>query len=522
MKKLCAKGSWMMVCLLGLCILQVILISISNLTLIDKNLDCDTGKLFSHIMCMWQEKTYLIENWSYSTTMELDCVALLAVPLYGLLHNIYLAVAISNILLMFVFMAAVFFLFDGKSFAYPLLTLNFLLVPYTVGMLDYYNMTFFSGGQYEIKIMIPLLLIGLILHFDTPKEGAARKKILCGIAVAAYFLFLFLTSVSSGIYVTACGLVPMMALYVIWKFFKWERMPKTTVALFAGSLFMALLGMVLNARWMDAQARGQSMVFCSIYQWLANIYTCAFGVFELFGAGTYATDQAVLSVDGIGILLKIGFLWVFLICGIFGFRKTLKEKADLRIALLLSISIWNYFILNVIYARAGSATYEYRYHLIGMIPLVCAAAIVLLDGMKTLRKEQAAGAFLALFGALLLLNLYSYHELFAREEQNAGLKELVAYTKDLDVDFVYLYCSSNNADICRTLDTSKPYLYYSESLGTWAYDYYAQYVGGALQPYDVVLAVPESDYDFGDTYTLSGYEIVRIASVGGWSIYIFS
>ncbi len=59
---------------------QFCLIMYSNLTMIEKNLDCDTGKLFNHIAEIWRQKQLLLPNWDYLTTLEWDCSSLFAIP----------------------------------------------------------------------------------------------------------------------------------------------------------------------------------------------------------------------------------------------------------------------------------------------------------------------------------------------------------------------------------------------------------------------------------------------------------
>ena len=118
---------------------QFCLIMYSNLTMIEKNLDCDTGKLFNHIAEIWRQKQLLLPNWDYLTTLEWDCSSLFALPFYVLTGDIILSFGMANILCLGGFLYIVFYLFKGEDALYPLLCANLLIIPYRVGMLDYYN-----------------------------------------------------------------------------------------------------------------------------------------------------------------------------------------------------------------------------------------------------------------------------------------------------------------------------------------------------------------------------------------------
>ena len=126
------KNHYFAVGLTVLLVIQVVLIVYCNFTLMDQNLDCDNGKLFTHIMHMWTEKTFVLKDWYYSTTLEWDCSALFAVFFYGLTGNIYVACSLSNAILLLIFLAAVFYLFRGKNILYPLLCANLLCIPYPI------------------------------------------------------------------------------------------------------------------------------------------------------------------------------------------------------------------------------------------------------------------------------------------------------------------------------------------------------------------------------------------------------
>lgn len=499
-----------------LLLIQLCLIAYSNLTMIDQNVDCDNAKLLIHIIAMWEQRTVAIPGWAYLTTLEWDCTTLFALPLYGLTKNIYLSCALSNILFMGLLAAVLFFLFDGKEKLYPLLCANLIFLPYGVGMLDYYNMLFFAGAQYIVKIMIPLILIGIILATERKVMGEKSRKWL--FFSALYLVLLTVSSMSSNVYVMVCGIIPVGAVYIIWKLFRWERVPKRIWVLGGCTCLVVILGIKVNSMLMGGTRAG-SMVLITVYESLANVASCFFGMFELMGGSTKDPGVRVLSIQGIGIVAKICVVMILLLGGIAAVRKCLKKQGDLRIYLLLAVFLWNYFVLNVANVRAGSATYEYRYHLIGMLPLICVTVIMAVQGLRKNSIQLQRILCIGGFAFLILLNGLSFRELFIRGEQNAALKEFCQYFKDSDIDVIYMYYGSNDSDICRLLDEDHLYLTLGNDGLTFAFDYYRRYQGAPMLTDNIVVAVDDSMSDIGDSFSIQELTLVKFDSVGGKRLY---
>ncbi len=506
------------VALWSLLILQFFLISLSNLTLIEGNLDCDTGKLFSHIVKMWEHKSLIIPEWAYTTTLEWDCTTLFSLLFYGITGDVFLSSGLSNILLYLMFALIIFYIFDDKEVRYALLALNIISIPYSIGMLDYYNMMFFSGTQYIIKVLLPLMLVGVFLHMERYHTLSKNEKcVLYG--VTGLFLFLlFLSSASSGIYVAACGIVPLWIMYAVYKFFRWEKISFSHIALCVISMVTILTGILINNHLMGG-ARGQSMVIANVYSLLANVTSCFWGIFELMGAATTMETLPVLSLQGIILLLKLALTLFILGSGIYALYICMKKRGDFRLLLLLALPVWNYFVLNITYTRAGSPTYEYRYHLIGMIPLMCVASVMMWKNLEKCNTGQKWILSLFLFSLLLMVNIAAYGNLFTREEQNSELKELTSYCSTLDTEIVYLYDGTNDSDICRALDDSVPYICLLDNGITWTYDYYQKYVNAPMQTKNMIIVIDSSRTLWEDNHVFNGIEIECFNTIGKRKLY---
>lgn len=514
--------------------IQFLLIAHSNITLIDKNIDCDSAKLFTHTEEIWRQKTFLLPEWEYLTTLEWDCSSILALPFYAVTNDIILSFGLANIAFVGIFAAIIFYLFRGKDSLYPLFCINLLIIPYRLGMLDYYNMLFFGGAQYIIKASVPLLLVGILL--GTERNPAGRKPSISALTVI-YLGTLFLTSASSGFYVFLCGIFPVFAAYGIYKFIKWERVSWRLLCMGAASGILTLAGGIVNERLMGG-ARGNGMLICSVYQLWDNISSCFFGMFELFGGMTTSSDTAVLSMAGIKLLSRYCLVLVMLFCGAAAVISTVRKLKmskratgegtaakfsldDLRILLLTAVFIWNLFILIPTNTRAGSATYEYRYHLIGMIPLMCITGILLTDGVRSFTKRQQNCLYALGILAVSFVCVTAYRDLYCRGEQNPELKEFCSYVKNLDADYIYMYNDSSSTEICKVLDETSEYVYLLESGVTWAFDYYNHLIDAPMQTENTIVAVNNYAYDFGDTFEIAGHTLQKFDTASNRSLYKF-
>lgn len=503
--------------------LQFVMIAFCNFTLIEKSLDCDTAKMFGHIREMWEQKEIFLHGWSYITTMEFDCGSLLALPIYGITGDIYFAYALANAIFIGLFIWVLFYLFRGQKVIYPILSGNLILIPYGFGMLDYFNMMFFSGSQYILKVMIPLILVGILLATEREKTEEGKYK-LSGETIFFTIVFgglFFLTCLSSGIYVMACGIVPVFAAYAFYKFGCWKKVPLYVIGLGALTVLCFLVGNHFNGVIMSG-ARGNAMILSPSSYMPTNILATIVAMFELFGGLRNTMELTILSVEGILTLGKMVLVLVFLACGICMCKWVIRKQADLRNILLLGMFVWNLFVLCATYTRAGSATYEYRYHLIGMIPLICVTVTVLLHYLAKLNKGQQ-GLLVACCGLFLLVIIAgSFREVLKTGEKNAQLKELCEYVEEMDVEHAYMYDASNDSDICRLVDNSTLYLCVTPGGVTWVYDYYAEYVDGPIYSEDAIFIVDEARYQFGDTFELFGYSFERFDTVAGRSLYYFA
>ena len=106
------KNIWEKVGIYGiLAVIQYLAAVFFNFKYTAAAVDPDSAKLFRHAMEMSKNHAIYIPNWSNATTMEWDSAAILAAPFYTLTHNIYVAFAIANSLILLYVLFLVFYLF---------------------------------------------------------------------------------------------------------------------------------------------------------------------------------------------------------------------------------------------------------------------------------------------------------------------------------------------------------------------------------------------------------------------------
>lgn len=493
-------------------LLQIIGIMYCNFALMTNYVDADSSKVLLRVMKMWEHKSLIVPGWTHMTTMEWDCASMLALPLYGLTGNIFTAFGIANVLFALIYVGVMFVLFSDKKPIYPILASVFVLVPYSVGMLDYFNMMFFGAAQYVIKVIVPLLIIAMLLAYENGK--ATKKRVLAGFVLALSFI----TAISSGLYVVLVGILPLFATYFLYKLLKREKVSLEMVGITAVDFLLSFAGILLNNKL--GSAKGNSMVLIAVQDIYQNITSCLIGIWEVLGGVSYDLETSIVSVAGISILIRSTFALLFVVCGIIAFVRILQKKGDLRISLLVSLIVWNLFILFHSRTSYGCPTYEYRYHLITVVPLMLLATLALLDSFLKASKVQKVVFGTVGVVALLMLNVVSFHQVISAPDQNAEYKELVNYCDDLDAEYVYLYGDSEGSEIARILSgNNKHYLMATDGGASVVYGYYAKYHAMPIVKENAIMVVKDPNMEKGTYFEITNCGFEYFDSVGDMHFY---
>lgn len=513
------KGSTVEKILFVFLCIQLLLIAYANFFLMEKNIDCDSAKLFVHAIEMWRNGTPIIPEWTGVSTLELDCSTLLAVPLFGLTQNIYFSYAVSNIIFLLTLIYSIFYLYEKESTKiYPLVSAILICIPYRIGMLDYFNMLYFNGSQYIIKVTIPLIMLALLSHADTIREGKKNRNKFIFFSMI-FGILLFVSTLSSGTYVVLCGIVPVMAGSLLWRLFKNKKISREYIFTIGGTVSISIIGYMLNQLY-EIGAKGNSMTLCSIYNGLQdNINACIMSIFEVFGGIAYS-DIEVMSYDGINIVIRIIFVIILMVCVIITAIRTFLKVVEEEEMVLLLLFVWNTFILCICDIRYGAPTFEYRYHLIGLIPVLCLSAKTAIDWIN--KHHKNIQIFISSLGICLItiLMFTSYRSIISLEDQNVAHRDICAYAEEKGIDYVYFLYESGAPEICRLIDHNNALYFQLMGEGiTYVYDYYAVYNRAPMSHENFIIICDNDIHDFGDNMEIFGYKFGRSRIIGTKSVY---
>lgn len=422
--------------------------------------DFDFAGVVYHSMKMWEGKSLVLPNWTYSTTGEWDCASLLAMPLYGILKDIFLAFGIANIINVLALSLLIIALMKvaGAKEAYAYLAIDIILLPYAAGMLSYTNMLFWGGAQYIYKVLIPMLLIYLLHNHMKSKYFK--------ICLTTIMLFLlFMTVTSSGLFVVVCGIVPIVAMEFCYFMINKHNVGKIQILILALVIVDIMISIIFHNHW-GISSNADSMSIVTIRNLSSNFYDCIMDNICIFEIFSYQ-NVAALSLDGIKILLKL-FIHIFILffglryCGklkkvidsaLLG-RKSNEKSEDRSVikAELLAVAICNYVV--TVLTLSGS-----RYQLIGFIPLILVAVLEYEDINYTLWVKCIVMSFILFAGILLAKD---FMEVYPETYYSKDIcYDIINLARKENVDQVISYNEKDWSQILRVYGSDIDFISYN-------------------------------------------------------------
>ncbi len=479
--------SWIEAVLFLTVALEFIFVAYANLARIPVTMDNDNAKLFTHAIEIWNTKQIFIPNWVNETMLELDTALLLAVPLYGLTGNIYLSFGIANllILLAFYFFTTSILKRMGQSRAVRIIACGLLTIPYSFGQLLYFNMMFFSGGFYGIKVLLPFMLVWLLTTKETERKWAFW--LIAVITTAFSFIF----SVSTGPYSLLCAIFPVVLCYVWFAignmqkgkelFSKW-LISIPSLLLYAQGI-AAVLGIYVSSR-MQVDSTGSNMTVLDYHDFIENAQYILSDFFELVGSFPNGAVR-VMSIAGISsfahFLLAILAL-IAIIAITVKYFKRLKRTEEIAasqegIYYFLFVFLWNLLVLLVCEIMG-----QCRYLLMGLVPMIPLIAVFYRDlVMKVAGTVQRGILHVAFFGLIVLATLLSDYKIMQNDcippmaGENRKYDAVVDLIRDYPEKQVFLWNDEGIAEYLRAYDYKSDrdyFVYMSEDGGVSVHDYY--------------------------------------------------
>lgn len=494
-----------------------------NLVHASKCMDHDAAKLMMHMREIVRTGKLLIPDWWYMSTHEIDSSMFLAIPFYAITGNIFLSFALSNTCFVLVLLAVVLTIFRNFSIKpeIALAAACLIFVPYNFGMLDYMNMLFIRAAQYSIKVLIPLMGI-MILTF---KENNRKRDIVLS---AIWLFLLFLCTFSSGLLPVVSGVLPITGAYIVNIFFRKKTIGEINrfhgILLFC-ALAVSFIGFVIHY-YCRFSSSGINATLLPAAEFGDRLHENAAHFLSLINAlpDSYFSKVPLLSVNGIGYLLRFGYAVFLIICSVhfirlfFSENKVYDDTAQEGTEYLAAVILVNLLIhLLCSYNKP-------RYYLIELLCMMILAGVYFSRLSLNFKKPARILTLLVLTASVFLIWKTSRDhvtECVRIKDRFGFCSDLCEYFASSGVDNVIFIDNTSVEEICRlTLPDMKFSNYQSDSCKFISYDWYkttgerAYYGDSSLivtQQYDSVEPIfgKESASHYEHVADIAGFKIFR-------------
>ena len=407
MNKTWIKEHWLEILLCVGIVIQIGALAVFNLTRLPYESNYDSSCAYAQIVEMWRQKRILLKDWAYQTTLGIDSPVLLGALFYGITKNAFTAFGLANIVTVIVY---AFLFYDILKQAdvkknMRLLAVLFLLTPYSTGQLGYMPMLFTSAGSYAYTLLVPLLLIDILVRMH---KGQEIKKYWYLILFATFFVFD--TAVSSGEYILLCAVLPLIGYEIlhvlIGNDIKQIFNKRLGFLILESAIYV--VGIKVGRRTGIIESVGSQMMLTKAKHFPSVIAKCLTGIFQLFGGIPDYEDIPVTQTYGMMYLFRFFLAAVILASWIY-LLKHLKENEKYKelVGMITCIFAVNLIVLIFANVNYATKTFEYRYHLISMIPMILLTSIAASDLWEK-RKLLEQTIVLVTIVLLLFVNVYDY------------------------------------------------------------------------------------------------------------------
>lgn len=407
MNKTWVKEHWLEILLCVGIVIQIGALAVFNLTRLPYESNYDSSCAYAQIVEMWRQKRILLKDWAYQTTLGIDSPVLLGALFYGITKNAFTAFGLANIVTVIVYAFLFYDILKQADVAknMRLLAVLFLLTPYSTGQLGYMPMLFTSAGSYAYKLLVPLLLIDILVRMH---KGQEIKKYWYLILFATFFVFD--TAVSSGEYILLCAVLPLIGYEIlhvlIGNDIKQIFNKRLGFLILESAIYV--VGIKVGRRTGIIESVGSQMMLTKAKHFPSVIAKCLTGIFQLFGGIPDYEDIPVTQTYGMMYLFRFFLAAVILASWIY-LLKHLKENEKYKelVGMITCIFAVNLIVLIFANVNYATKTFEYRYHLISMIPMILLTSIAASDLWEK-RKLLEQTIVLVTIVLLLFVNVYDY------------------------------------------------------------------------------------------------------------------
>lgn len=400
-------------CSIILC--QLTAICYINIFCLQDYLGYDSSANFLQVIEIWKQKTLLLDNFSYQSTLAFDYPVLFAVPLYGLLGNVFTAYGIANLFVLSLLIAVSLGLLRrmnvstrAKLFFYVC-----FLTPYIAGAdganpLGYFYMMFTTMAAYSFRTFIILFIWLLFIDWDKKEEKNRKRLIALSILCT---LLCILTGSASGYFVLIFGIAPVVFFYLVrcLKTKHWVLRSYSSAGFLVISIVATLAGKMITKYVLHFEGLDDRTTWVSISDFWGNLTSIFGGYLKLLGVLPLSGNNVqIISASGICYGFRLVLAALFLIGGMISLINTWKESFDSAQGVVSCGIIANILILALVYSLYGATIFEERYLIVSFISLLflfSSWSDYIFQGNNSPLK---VGVCFSLFVSIVVTNFSSY------------------------------------------------------------------------------------------------------------------
>ena len=385
-----------------LIILQFMMICIVNLTQLRALIGYDSSSGYLMVNKIVEQRSLVLKDWAYQTTMGWDSPVLGAAFFCAFLHDPFLSFGLSNILSVAVMVILFTLLLREMNISgiASRLAVVMLLTPYTAAYsgenaLDYLSMTCINMGSYSYRIIFLFALAIVYLRFqrDFPKakapvstkKGKTTKQpaasfvvskstiVIAVFASALAFIIGICTGISMIILLVAPFLLHGGILFLVRNDSRELKAPSFLFA--CAQAVLIFIGKLFSTHVLHFVGRAESIEWIPAEKFFSNIGGLFSGYFGLTYALPLKSQVTITTKLGIAFGVMLCIALFLLVCSIVVMVRTIRSK-DLGgpVFLFTILILLNTFVLlfsNSSYSSEGTEPRYFIYILISFMLLTC-------------------------------------------------------------------------------------------------------------------------------------------------------
>lgn len=498
--------------------IQVIYTCVINLFYLERYMGYDCAAVYLQAIEIWNQKTFLIQDWVYTSTLTWDTPLLFSVPLYGLTGDFFLSYGLSIIisLVFFLWVADLILTHLNASHRTKVIFAICFLTPFVTyedafNRIDYFGVMLSLLGVYTLKTAFTMLIWVVFLRLDRPELGDCRYRYdLHTKRLVIFTLFCtFFTAISSGYHVLLFGIVPPLVYGVTRNVCldKWAVHNRKAMWFLVWSVMLSVIGKSIGAKIIGGATHESSLGWTEVTYFWDNLRSIFEGYLVLTGALPHWESPPAFSKAGIAFGFMLALSMGLLITGVGSMIFYFKNKKDSIESYFGFIFFVMYLFFVFIYTKYGAHFFEIRYLIPNFMILLMFASIWLGNQLEGSNKSARIFLTLTVIPCLVVANVVSYYFL-ARSQNDMELKlEVIDHLKDHQSPVVYImgFDSMIQGQNIRVFDQEKVYLWSQKGANfTYSGDY-TYYCETSEYNGPTVLLASSRDYDELPNYIREQY-----------------